>query len=100
MANVLDQVAVPKAATGAVVLRPEAAVGTTVIALDVVPLGPLAVNVTDPVGPTPPLCVSTVAVNVTFVVVVGVVVLGVTTVTVGAALTVSEKGLDELLLAS
>ena len=48
----------------------------------VVPPGPLAVNVTDPVGPSPPLCVSMVAVNVTLVVVLGAYVFAVTTVAV------------------
>jgi len=69
-----------------VVLRPEAGIETRLLLLTVpnvvLPPVPLDVNVTDPVGPSPPLCVSMVAVNVTLVVVVGVAVFAVTNVAV------------------
>jgi len=63
------------------------AVGTTFTVFKVVPF---AVNVTVPVGPTPPFWVATVAVNVTLVVVVGVAVFAVTAVDVVAGVTVME----------
>lgn len=60
-------VAVPNAATGVFVFKPEAAVGTTA---PVPKVEPFAENVTIPVGPAPLLVVAIVAVRVTAVVVV------------------------------
>ena len=65
--KVCVSVAVPKAATGVLVLSPEAAVGTTLAGPMLVPL---AEKVTVPVGPFPLLAVAIVAVRVTAVVVV------------------------------
>ena len=60
----------------AVAAVPETVKGPSVVLPGVI------VKVTDPVGPTPPLCVAIVAVNVTLVVVLGVYVFAVTTVAV------------------
>ena len=67
VAKVCVIVAVPNAATGEFVLRPEAAVGTTLALPKVLPP---AEKVTVPVGPAPLLDVAIVTVNVTGVVVV------------------------------
>jgi len=94
--NVCGSVAVPKAGTGVVELRPDAGVGTTGAVPKVLPF---AEKVTVPVGPLPALVVAMVAVNVTDVVVVtpdaG---LAATLAAVGAAVTVIAAALDVLAL--
>jgi hypothetical protein len=91
--NVNDRVAVPEAAS-----CPEDAAPTTLGAPKVIePDGPVALNVTVPVGPAPPLWVEIVAVRVTGAAVVaeeG----AETLVEVAAAVTVSESALDVLAL--
>ena len=93
MAKVCDRVAVPNAATGAAVLRPAAAVGTTLA----VPIElPFAENVTVPVGPAPLLWVARRAVRVTGVTVVADVALAVTLAAVVAGVTVTTSAGDVL----
>ena len=92
-ANVCNSVAVPKAATGAVVLRPAAAVPTTVAVPRVLPF---ALKVTVPVGPAPLLWVAIKAVRVTGVTVVVEVALAVTLAAVAAGVTVTTSAGDAL----
>jgi hypothetical protein len=95
--NVCGSVAVPKAATGALVFKAEAAVGTTLTGAP--KAVPFAENCTVPVGPAPTLEVATVAVSVTTVEVLtpdaG---LAATPAAVGAAVTVIAAALDVLAL--
>ena len=94
MEKVCVSVAVPDAGTGTAALGLEALVGTTVAVPSVLPP---AENVTDPVGPFPPLVVAIIAVRVTAVVVVMPEVgFGATDVVVGAGFTVRESVLDVL----
>jgi len=90
---VCESVAVLNAATGAAVLRPAAAVGTTVA---VPRLVPFAENVTVPVGPAPLLWVEINAVRVTGVAVVVEVALAVTLANVAAGVTVTTSAGDVL----
>ena len=85
----------PNAATGVVVLRPAAAVGTTLA----VPMElPFAENVTVPVGPAPLLWVARRAVRVTGVTVVADVALAVTLAAVVAGVTVTTSVGDVLVV--
>ena len=88
-----ESVAALNAATGAAVLRPDAAVGTTVA---VPRLVPLVENVTVPVGPAPLLWVEINAVRVTGVAVVVEVALAVTLASVAAGVTVTTSAGDVL----
>jgi hypothetical protein len=90
---VCESVAALNAATGAAVLRPDAAVGTTVA---VPRLVPLVENVTVPVGPAPLLWVEINAVRVTGVAVVVEVALAVTLASVAAGVTVTTSAGDVL----
>jgi hypothetical protein len=92
---VCERVAVPNAATGAAVLRPAAAVGTTLAGPIEVPF---AENVTVPVGPAPLLWVAIDAVKVTGVTVVVEVALATTLAAVVAGVTVTTSAGDVLVV--
>jgi hypothetical protein len=92
--NVNGRVAVPEAAS-----CPEEAVPTTFGAPKVIePDGPVAWNVTVPVGPAPPLWVEIVAVRVTGAAVVADAGFAATLVAVEAAVTLSESVFEVLAL--